>query len=74
MAHRISKSGSDSVLVDSNTHPQTMSVLRTRMEPIGISVVEASIADMNPVEAMEFMKNHMENTLSNEEFLVSMNS
>ena len=32
------------------------------------------IADMNPVEAMEFMKNHMENTLSNEEFLVSMNS
>jgi transcription termination factor Rho len=29
---------------------------------------------MNPVEAMEFMKNHMENTLSNEEFLVSMNS
>ncbi|MEY4894235.1 MAG: hypothetical protein RL751_1050, partial [Bacteroidota bacterium] len=25
-------------------------------------------------EAMEFMKSHMENTLSNEEFLVSMNS
>jgi transcription termination factor Rho len=32
------------------------------------------IADMNPVEAMEFMKSHMENTRSNEEFLVSMNS
>ncbi|MFN5032541.1 MAG: transcription termination factor Rho [Flavobacteriia bacterium] len=32
------------------------------------------IADMNPVEAMEFMKSHMEGTLSNEEFLVSMNS
>ena len=32
------------------------------------------IADMNPVEAMEFMKTHMENTKSNEEFLVSMNS
>ncbi|CAB4605831.1 unannotated protein [freshwater metagenome] len=48
MAHRISKSGSDSVLVDSNTHPQTLSVLRTRMEPIGITVVESSIADMNP--------------------------
>ena len=32
------------------------------------------IADMNPVEAMEFIKSHMENTLSNEEFLVSMNS
>jgi transcription termination factor Rho len=29
---------------------------------------------MNPVEAMEFMKSHMENTISNEEFLISMNS
>ena len=48
MAHRISKSGSDSVLVDSNTHPQTLSVLRTRMEPIGISVVEASLQTMDP--------------------------
>lgn len=32
------------------------------------------IADMNPVEAMEFVKGHMESTRSNEEFLVSMNS
>ena len=32
------------------------------------------IADMNPIEAMEFIKSHMENTISNEEFLVSMNS
>lgn len=32
------------------------------------------IADMNPVEAMEFMKSHMDSTRSNEEFLVSMNS
>lgn len=31
------------------------------------------IADMTPVEAMEFLKSHMENTKSNEEFLVSMN-
>lgn len=31
------------------------------------------IADMNPVEAMEFMKERMDGTLSNEEFLVSMN-
>jgi transcription termination factor Rho len=37
-------------------------------------VLRKFIADMNPVEAMEFMKSHMENTLSNEEFLVSMNS
>ncbi len=32
------------------------------------------IADMNPVEAMEFMKTRMESTLSNEEFLATMNS
>jgi len=31
------------------------------------------LADMNPVEAMEFMKDRMNNTRSNEEFLVSMN-
>ena len=31
------------------------------------------IADMNSVEAMEFLKSNMENTMSNEEFLVSMN-
>ena len=37
-------------------------------------LIRKFIADMNPVEAMEFLKNHMENTLSNEEFLVSMNS
>jgi transcription termination factor Rho len=31
------------------------------------------IADMNPVEAMEFLKERMANTQSNEEFLVTMN-
>jgi glycine dehydrogenase len=48
MAHRVSKSGSDSVLVDSNTHPQTVSVLRTRMEPIGITVTLSDVDAMNP--------------------------
>jgi len=37
-------------------------------------LIRKFIADMNPVEAMEFLKSHMENTLSNEEFLVSINS
>lgn len=36
-------------------------------------LIRKFIADMNPVEAMEFMKERMEHTLSNEEFLVSMN-
>lgn len=31
------------------------------------------LADMNSVEAMEFMKNRLEKTSSNEEFLISMN-
>jgi transcription termination factor Rho len=37
-------------------------------------ILRKHLADMNPIEAMEFMKQHMHNTLSNEEFLVSMNS
>lgn len=37
-------------------------------------LIRKFIADMNPVEAMEFMKERMEHTRSNEEFLVSMNS
>ena len=44
MAHRISKSSSDSVFVDINTHPQTLGVLRTRLEPIGI---EVEVADLS---------------------------
>ena len=38
MAHRVSKSKSDSVFVDRNTHPQTLAVLATRLEPIGIAI------------------------------------
>ena len=38
MAHRISRSKSDSVFVDNNTHPQTLAVLSTRLEPIGIAI------------------------------------
>lgn len=30
-------------------------------------------ADMNPIEAMQDLKKHMENTLNNEEYLMSMN-
>jgi len=36
-------------------------------------ILRKHLADMNPVEAMEFMKTHLSNTKSNEEFLVSMN-
>lgn len=32
------------------------------------------LADMNPVEAMEFLRDKMRRTRTNEEFLISMNS
>ncbi|MCG8577961.1 MAG: transcription termination factor Rho [Flavobacteriales bacterium] len=38
-----------------------------------IWILRKYLADMNPVEAMEFIKERMEGTLSNEEFLISMN-
>ncbi len=36
-------------------------------------VLRKHLADMNPVEAMEFLQNQINKTQSNEEFLVSMN-
>jgi transcription termination factor Rho len=39
-----------------------------------IWVLRKFLADMNPIEAMEFVKNNMNGTRSNEEFLASMNS
>lgn len=38
-----------------------------------IWILRKHIADMNPIEAMEFVKGRMEQTKSNEEFLISMN-
>ena len=38
-----------------------------------IWVLRKFMADMNPIEGMEFLKGRMEGTLDNEEFLLSMN-
>ncbi|PVX50894.1 transcription termination factor Rho [Balneicella halophila] len=38
-----------------------------------IWILRNYLTDMNPVEAMEFLKERMERTINNEEFLVSMN-
>jgi len=38
-----------------------------------IWILRKYLADMNPVEAMEFIKERIQGTLSNEEFLISMN-
>lgn len=37
-------------------------------------ILRKHLSDMNPIEAMEFLKSRMEGTKSNEEFLISMNS
>lgn len=37
-------------------------------------ILRKHLADMTPLEAMEFIKDRMKNTQSNEEFLISMNS
>ncbi|MFZ9628599.1 MAG: aminomethyl-transferring glycine dehydrogenase [Ilumatobacteraceae bacterium] len=50
MARRISAHAVDRFVVDRDTHPQTINVLRTRAEPIGIEVVVADLlADPSPV-------------------------
>ena len=39
-----------------------------------IWILRNHLADMNPLEAMEFLRERMKFTNSNEEFLISMNS
>lgn len=39
-----------------------------------IWVLRKHLADMNPVEAMEFLQNQMNKSQTNEEFLITMNS
>ena len=37
-------------------------------------ILRKYLSDMNPIEAMDFTKSHLENTRNNDEFLMSMNS
>ena len=46
MARRLSKSASDRFVVHHDTHPQTIAVLATRAEPIGIELVVGDVADV----------------------------
>lgn len=48
MAHRTTKNSSDAVLVDRNIHPQTLSVLKTRLQPIGLTIELADVSNMQP--------------------------
>jgi glycine dehydrogenase len=47
MARRLSKSPSERFVVHRDTHPQTIAVLRTRAEPIGIEIVVGDVADVD---------------------------
>jgi glycine dehydrogenase len=48
MARRQSKSSSNRFVVHSDTHPQTIAVLRTRAEPVGIDLV---VGDVDLIES-----------------------
>ncbi|WP_086651680.1 aminomethyl-transferring glycine dehydrogenase [Acetobacter cibinongensis] len=51
MAHRVAKSKATAFFVDAETHPQTLAVLKTRAEPLGIAlVVGAPDTDLNAAE------------------------
>ena len=45
MCRRLSKSPSETFVVHPDTHPQTIAVLRTRAEPVGIDLVIGDVAD-----------------------------
>jgi transcription termination factor Rho len=59
-------------IVSSGTRREELLLSKDVLQRIWI--LRKHINDMNPVEAMEFLKERMENTASNEEFLISMNS
>ncbi len=51
MAHRVSKSKSSTFFVDENCHPQNISVMRTRAEPLGIDIV---VGEPSALDAASF--------------------
>src|SRR4051812_21910921 len=59
LARRVSKVKSAVYVVDADTLPQTLSVLRTRAEPLGISVVPVDLDAGEPLPA-EFFGLHLQ--------------
>jgi glycine dehydrogenase len=51
MCRRLSRHPGALFFVDADTHPQTVAVLRTRAEPIGIDLVVGALADLDPAAA-----------------------
>jgi transcription termination factor Rho len=59
-------------IVASSTRREELLVDKESLQRIWI--LRNHLADMNPLEAMEFLKDRMKYTKNNEEFLISMNS
>lgn len=58
-------------IVSSSTRRDDLLVEKETLQRLWI--LRKHLADMNPLEAMEFMRDRMKNTQTNEEFLISMN-
>jgi transcription termination factor Rho len=58
-------------IISSGTRREELLLSKETLQRIWI--LRKHLSDMNPVEAMEFIKDRMQSTRSNEEFLVSMN-
>ena len=52
LAHRVAKNGSSVVVVDEDTLPQTLAVLRTRAAPMGIEIRTVDLAQPLPDEPL----------------------
>ena len=48
LAVRATKGAAHAVVIDADTHPQTLAVLRTRAEPIGVEVIVADLDEQLP--------------------------
>tara|TARA_B100000965_G_scaffold395851_1_gene409941 strand:+ start:799 stop:2283 length:1485 start_codon:yes stop_codon:yes gene_type:complete len=59
-------------LVSSGTRREDLLISKEKMQRMWI--LRKHLADMKPIEAMEFIKDRLEGTENNEEFLISMNS
>ncbi len=51
LAIRVTKGGAAAIVVDSDTHPQTLAVLHTRAEPLGVEVIVADLDQPLPEDA-----------------------
>ena len=59
-------------IVASSTRRDDLLLDKTTLDRMWI--LRKYLSDMNPIEAMDFLKNQLENTKNNDEFLMSMNS